>query len=162
MPTEVTVEVVAYAHCPNPRCAGYQQEEVAARQTEESWSYAEQGGDLPGQERSFVRLFFINDGREGRPDELHCKCGLVRELSATPRRQYRVEGFSHDPMALLDIDPFDPKKQASQDEELVKENSDLRDRLSQLEGMMSVFLAQQVPSEQQPQEAPPEQPPAEG
>lgn len=105
MPTITQEKVSAYAHCVQPRCRGYQQEEVEALREEAAFSYAERGGDLPGTEASFVSFRFADDDNAPCP---HCRGH--RDLSPTPRRQYpSVSGF--DPNGLLDIQPYDPAKQ---------------------------------------------------
>lgn len=106
MPTITQEAVTAYAHCVQPRCQGYQQQEVEAVREEAGFTYAERGGDLPGTEASFVSLRFADDDKAPCPH-----CGGHRDLSLTARRQYpAVSGF--DPNGLLDIQPYDPGKQA--------------------------------------------------
>jgi phage terminase large subunit GpA-like protein len=134
MPTLTETEVRAFAHCVHPRCPGYQQEEVDAIRSEDSWTYAEQGGDLPGTERSFVRLRFADEKNTPCPH-----CGTARDLSADKRRQYaNLSGY--DPQGLLDVEPFDAAKQHevrdSDKERIEAENAELRERLAKLEGFM--------------------------
>lgn len=112
MPTVTEQPITGYAHCVNPRCRGYQQEEVAALREETAFTYAENGGDLPGIERSHVHFRFANAGQDGGADDTRCQhCGGHRDLSETRRRQYaNLTGY--DQMGLLRFEGFDPAKQA--------------------------------------------------
>jgi hypothetical protein len=147
MPTITETPVTAYAHCVNSRCPGNSQQEVEAIRAEDSFTYAEQGGDLPGTERSFVRLRFVNDAEAPCPN-----CGRIRDLSDSPRKQYDGSLSGHDPKGLLDVDPFDAGKQhelrSGNSEALETENRELRDRLATLEGMMAAFMSQPPETEQ--------------
>lgn len=139
MPTPTITQVRAYAHCVRPRCPGYREQEVDAVRREDFYTYAEKGGDLPGIENSFVYLDFADEDERACPS-----CGQARDLSATARPQYQnISG--HDPNGLLDIEPFDPHKQAEirqqpvADEErqrMESENAELRERLARLEGFV--------------------------
>lgn len=104
MPHVVTEKVQAYAHCPNARCVGYLQEEVPAERVETNYLYTDNGGDLPGVERSNSH-FRWPDGVD-----VSCPgCGGLRELSASPRPSYQpLSGY--DPMGLLGAAKFNPAK----------------------------------------------------
>lgn len=100
--TEATVK--AFAHCRHPLCPGYGQEEVDAVRTETAYGFKDNGGDLPGIERSMVMLVFADD------DARACRnCGRDRELTGDARPSYQpLSGF--DPMGLINgsVAPFDP------------------------------------------------------
>lgn len=138
MPTITEVPIQAYAHCIDARCQGHEQEQVEAIRKEDSFTYAERGGNLPGTENSFVRVRFADEA------ESNCRhCGRIRELSETPRRRYDGSLSGHDPMGLLEVDPFDATKQPGTD--VVAERDQLREEVAELRGMMTVFLASQQP-----------------
>lgn len=146
MPTTTEQKIRGYAHCRAPRCPGNQQEEVDVLKIEDAYTYAEKGGDLPGVETSHVRLVFLNDGIDDRPDDVSCPhCGRNRDLSEDPRPNYDpLSGYAQD--GLLDIPVsangtrFDPSKQAEIQAEVNEkrdaENAELRERLAKLEGYL--------------------------
>lgn len=146
MPTITEAPVKGYAHCRNPRCQGSQQEQVDAIRSEESYTYIERGGDLPGQENSVVRITFANEEDKSCPH-----CGIVREVTDSLRPSYEGEWGNQD--FLLDIDVnengtrFDPSKQAALQAEandaLKADNAALREELAEMRGMMQAFMAQQ-------------------
>lgn len=145
MPTIAEMPIKAYAHCIDARCPGHEQEQVEAIRKEDSFTYAERGGNLGGTENSFVRVRFADES------ESTCRqCGRIRELSETPRRKYDGSLSGHDPMGLLDVEPFDPAKQPATD--VVAERDQLREEVAELRGMMTAFMAQQ--------QAPAPEPPA--
>lgn len=104
---QVVVEKVrAYAHCPNARCVGYLQEQVDAERVETSYLYTDNGGDLPGVERSIHHFKWLDSADPTCPG-----CGEIRELSGEPRPSYQpLSGYN--PMGLVDgsVAPFNPAK----------------------------------------------------
>lgn len=105
MPTTVDQPIEGYAHCLNPRCAGYAQQQVKAVRRETGFTYVEINGTaegaVPGIERSVVSFLFAADKDEACPS-----CGGVREVSPQPRTQYQnLSGY--DPDGLLHIRPGD-------------------------------------------------------
>lgn len=140
MPTVTELPIKGYAHCRNPRCSGSRQEEVEAVRVEDSYTYTEKGGDLPGTESSMVRIRFASTDDEPCP-----ACKNTREVTDSPRPSYEgLSGFDQD--GLLDIElnangsRFDASKQAELQAEasdkLASENAELRERLARLEGRM--------------------------
>lgn len=140
MPTVTEIPIKGYAHCRHPRCSGSRQQQVDAIRVEDSWSYVERGGDIPGPESSVVRFRFANE------DDIPCpSCKNYREITDSPRPSYEgLSGFSQDGLLDIEINPngsrFDPSKQAEiqaeASEKLAAENADLRERLARLEGRM--------------------------
>lgn len=140
MPTVTDTPIeAAWAHCNSPRCPGHNQEQVAAVRRETGRSYVEGGGNLPGNETSWVTFAFAN------PDDQACPhCGKAREVTDQPRKSYAPLS-GHDPMGLLGAEPFDPRKQVELQNELrskgvdpqVKaledQNAELMERLAALE-----------------------------
>lgn len=127
--------IQAFAHCINPRCPGHNQEELEVTRTETSHAYRDRGGDMPGIEASFV-TFQLSEEDAPCPH-----CGRDREVSDQPRRTYAPLS-GHDPMGLLQVNQFDPQRQAEVrqvppvDEErqaMEAENKLLRERLDALE-----------------------------
>lgn len=140
MPTVTEMPVKGYAHCRNPRCAGSKQQAVDAIRIEDSYTFVERGGDLPGIETSQIRHVFANE--DDRPCPV---CSLPREVTDQARPSYEnLSGFAQD--GLLDIElnddgtRFDPAKQAALQAEasdkLSAENAELRERLARLEGFL--------------------------
>jgi hypothetical protein len=112
MPTITEAVQTGFAHCTNPRCPGHDQEEVQIVRRETAFGYDENGGNLPGFERSFVNVGFYNDGTDGKPDESVCPyCHGHREATDQARRQYEPLS-GHDPKGLLAVARFDAAKQA--------------------------------------------------
>src|SRR4051794_39296022 len=107
MPTTTAAEVLAYAHCTEPRCKGYRQQQVMAVRTEDAYTYAERGGDLPGTENSFVRHAFAD------PAEAICEfCGSPRDISENARPQYQnISQFDPDGLIKLQDEgvEYDPQ-----------------------------------------------------
>jgi hypothetical protein len=97
MATLALTPIKGYAHCRDPRCIGTEQEEVDAICHTSSWSFVENGGNLPGVERSTEIYVFADEQRDA---PCHA-CGLAREVSAKPRPQYtplsghRQDGLLH-------------------------------------------------------------------
>lgn len=100
-----TEEVVqCFAHCKNPMCPGYAQEPVDAVVTTTEYTYKDNGGDLPGTERSNRDLRFADD------EERACRaCKQPRELSADARPSYQNLS-TFDPMGLVNgsVAAFNP------------------------------------------------------
>lgn len=108
-----------FAHCPSPACAGHQQREVDGVLETTSFSYRDNGGDIPGEERSMeeprlveeIALAEAVERRDSRAeiDEARAAavaarscgtCARALELSVTPRPQYDpLSGF--DPNYLV-------------------------------------------------------------
>jgi hypothetical protein len=106
MPTVQEKDIQGYAHCNDPRCPGANQERVAAKSVETSFTYRELGANAPGFERSTVQVVFAD------PDEQKCKhCERTRSVTDQPRVVYDNHS-KHDPMGLLNIPAFNPAKQA--------------------------------------------------
>lgn len=83
MPVVTENLVCGYAHCQKPNCTGYGQQQVDATRTETAFTFMDNGGDIPGVERSTARLSFID------PADVACPaCGRDRELSEHPRPAY--------------------------------------------------------------------------
>lgn len=106
MPTMTGSPVVAYAHCRDARCPGYQQEQVDAVREETSYTFGD--GDRLGAgvlqntvERSHVEY------RLADPEQSACRvCGVPREVTGEPRKAY-VNESGFDPMGLLSVPKFD-------------------------------------------------------
>lgn len=105
MPSVTERTVTAYAHCPNPRCPGNEPTEVQAVRRVSEFTYLENGGELPGIERS------TEHWRVADPLDENCSCGRLREISGGPRPEYAgVSGHRQD--GLLHVKQFDPGQQA--------------------------------------------------
>jgi hypothetical protein len=161
MPATTQTPVRAYAHCTNPRCPGHEQEEVDALQVETSFFFSDNGGNIPGVERSSVMLVWAD------AEQAACRCGRTRDLSESRRRRYdNLSGF--DPDGLLEMQSqgieFDPRKQIEilsspvadeEREQLLAEKAALEARLAEqdtaiarLEGFM---LGKQAGPEETPE-----------
>jgi hypothetical protein len=144
MPTQTVAQVEAYAHCTQPRCPGYREEAVRGVRTEDAYTYAERGGDLPGIESSFVYLTFANE------EEIPCPhCGRPRDISPTSRPQYaNLSGFAQD--GLLDVEPFDAAKQVEVAGQPVRddERESMLTEIAELRGMVTALLGQSKPPEE--------------
>ncbi len=95
MPRTLEAEVIALAHCPDPRCEGYAQHEVKAIRSTVEHTYVEMGGDMPGVERSNVYL---------TAEEECVHCGLMCEITDQPRVSYAPLS-GKDPAGLLTFKP---------------------------------------------------------
>lgn len=102
MPTVKETPVKGYAHCPDSRCPGSNQERVAAVKVTTEHTYAENGGDLPFVEKSFEHYRFADD------DARVCAaCGRGREVTGQQRPSYApLSGF--DQQGLLGAKAFNP------------------------------------------------------
>ena len=83
MPTATEETIAALAFCPDARCYGYQQQEVQAVKTTTVLTYIDNGGDLPGEERSFSHLRFANEADVPCPE-----CKRDRMISDQVRPVY--------------------------------------------------------------------------
>ena len=92
MPRVQTVEIEAYAHCRNPRCAGYSQEKVKGVRETVEHTYVDSGGDSPGVEKSMVYI------KAASADDIACPtCGESREVTEQQRRVYApLSGHAQD------------------------------------------------------------------
>jgi hypothetical protein len=52
LPTSTETRETLFKHCNDPLCRGHAQKPIPGVVTENSWTYAERGGDLPGVENS--------------------------------------------------------------------------------------------------------------
>lgn len=139
MPTVTEQAVTAFAHCIVSRCAGNNQESVQAIRVETGHSYEDLGGDWPFVERSHVSVRFADEA-----DAVCPHCGERREVTLEQRKQYAPLS-GHDPMGLLDIQPFDPRLQNElrqqpladpERERYERENAELRERMAKMEGYL--------------------------
>lgn len=89
MPTVTETEVQGFAHCPDAMCPGYAQQPVRAIKTTRSETLQDRGGDLPFVENTWEYVRFLNDGADGRPDEMTCECGRTREVTLSERPAYQ-------------------------------------------------------------------------
>jgi hypothetical protein len=127
MPTVASREQKIYMHCINPRCRGMMEEEVDGLAEETSYLFTDNGGDIPGVERSVVVAKPVHEEDETCPH-----CGGRRDASLSPRPQYqRLSG--HDPMGLLNVPSFDPNKVNTPTDERDAELDALKQRLAALE-----------------------------
>jgi hypothetical protein len=143
MPHVVPTMVQAYAHCPDPVCPGHEQQQVDAVHVETFFMYTDNGGDLPGFERSVAVLSYADES-DGHPSEVApCPhCDLRRELSGTPRRQYdRLSGYSPDYLISRNAKPFDPSKPPAAPEDLDGRVKDLESQVATLAGQVDALLA---------------------
>jgi hypothetical protein len=104
MPTITATPAVAYAHCRNARCPGYDQQQIEGRRVETAQTFGENGGDgifMSFVERSMVTYEAVDESG----------CGEDREVTGDPRPSYQpISG--HDPMGLLSTPGFDPAQTA--------------------------------------------------
>jgi hypothetical protein len=145
MPTAVETRVQAYAHCINPMCPGYGQEEVPAIATETSYTFRDHGGDSREVFRSFIELRFVVDapesdheayGEQYREAAACGSCGRPRELAATQRPSYQPLS-GHDPMGLLNAMPFNPAMKNTQaDADRAEEMATMRREMAELKAML--------------------------
>ena len=105
MPRVREEQIEGWAHCPDPRCTGYSQESVRAVRVITETTFVENGGDLPGVERSFQHVTLIDEG------DRQCRsCGKAREVTDQKRRVYAPLS-GHDQNGLLKFGGFDPAYQ---------------------------------------------------
>lgn len=99
MPRTLTTEIEAFAHCRDPRCAGYLQEKVKGVREVVEITYVDSGGDMPGVEKSMVYIRFQDE------TDIDCPtCGQAREVTEQKRRVYQpLSGHAQD--GLLQYKP---------------------------------------------------------
>lgn len=99
MPRTTPEDIIGQAHCRNPRCVGYSQQEVKAVKETVDHTYADGGGDMPGVEKSMVYFRFAD------PDDIPCpECRQDREVTDQKRRVYQpLSGHAQD--GLLQYKP---------------------------------------------------------
>jgi hypothetical protein len=102
MPRVTDQEITGYAHCPDPRCDGYRQEQVPAIRQVVEHTYADSGGDMPGVEKSQVYIRFVDDSQS------LCGCGREREVTDQQRIVYQpLSGHAQD--GLLAFKPAEAR-----------------------------------------------------
>lgn len=134
MPVVTENKRVLFAHCPSPLCANYRQQEVEGVVVETSYMFTDNGGDIPGIERSVEDLRWVDD------DQAECsECGRRRELSTSPRPSYDPLS-GHDPMGLVNgtVPPYDPGKVNTPEDERFAE---LQAQLKAQQAMIEKLLA---------------------
>jgi hypothetical protein len=104
VPQVIETVVQGYASCYDPRCPGYEQEEVPVIRREAQHMREEYGGDIPGVDHSTIQAVEGDDPQTGEPLTPPCQyCGGPRIPSLEKRPEYaRISG--QDPLALLDLD----------------------------------------------------------
>lgn len=113
MATLTTTTVPAYAHCRDPRCPGSQQEPVEAVRHLTEFSYVDNGGNLPGVERSTDIHVFADETQAPCPH-----CALDREV--TPQKRPSIPPLSgHRQDGLLHVKQFDAGKQPTGNDAIV-------------------------------------------
>lgn len=113
MATLTTTTVPAFAHCRDPRCPGVEQEPVDATRHLTEWSYVDNGGNLPGVERSTAIFVFADESQAPCPH-----CGTDREVSAQKRPNLPpLSGHRQD--GLLYVKQFDAGKQPAGNDAIV-------------------------------------------
>lgn len=113
MATLTTTTVRAWAHCRDPRCPGVEQEPVDATRHLTEWSFVDNGGNLPGVERSTDLFVFADASQAPCPH-----CGLDREVSAQQRPNLPpLSGHRQD--GLLYVKQFDAGKQPAGNDAIV-------------------------------------------
>lgn len=95
MPVVDRREVQGYASCTDPRCPGYQQEEVTVTREEVQFLREEVGGDIPGVDHSTIRA----DDFSVTPCP-HCDKPRIASLEERP---VYAPISGQDPLALLDL-----------------------------------------------------------
>lgn len=97
MPVVQEATVPGFAHCPNTACPGSAQAPVPVIQRETSYSYYDNGGDMPGIENSKIEFVFAH------PADAECPhCSAHRECGIQKRVNYlNLSGF--DPNGLNEI-----------------------------------------------------------
>lgn len=125
MPTVMrSIEIDGWAHCVHPFCPGNEQRPVKARLVEEGVSFAEQGGDLGGIDKSWVTITALDETDVPCPD-----CGRVREITDQVRRDY-MPLSGHDPSGLL---KFKYPEEFAANETPEQKKQRLREELAALE-----------------------------
>lgn len=132
------VEGPLYAHCPDSRCQGNEQEVVDAVVTIVEESCLSRGGGGTGAQiientREHTRFKNLEDA--------DCRyCGRLRELSAQERPVYQNLSF-HDPYGLLKAPKFDPNvRNTPADEAMAAEAAELRRQIAEMREQMGEFM----------------------
>lgn len=103
--TEATVD--GFCHCRDARCDGYSQQPVQVVRTVRDEFYTDNGGDVPGTERSFTYVSFADQ------DDIPCpSCGEDREASEQSRPSYQAL-TPYGQKGLLTAPRFDPAKKVA-------------------------------------------------
>lgn len=118
------IEIDGWAHCVHPFCPGNEQQPVKARLVETGLTFAEQGGDLGGIDRSFVRVTIADEADAPCPH-----CSRVREVTDQVRRDY-MPLSGHDPSGLLKF-KYPEEFKANETDDQKKQR--LREELAALE-----------------------------
>lgn len=102
----LTSEFTGFAFCPDSRCPGNAVVEVPAVRQVSEFLYTDNGGDIPGVERTVEHLRFADEGA----DAACPSCDRVRDLSPSPRPEYpAITGHRQD--GLLHVKQFDAGQQ---------------------------------------------------
>jgi len=95
MPTVTEQNVTGLAFCIDGRCPGYNQQPVLAVKRTSEFSFVENGGDLPGIERSTSQVFFADEA-----DAVCQHCGKPRLVEDHERPEY-PNTSGRDPMEIF-------------------------------------------------------------
>jgi hypothetical protein len=100
MPTATETLIDAWAACSDGRCPGHKQQAVKAISTLVQFSYFDNGGDIPGIERSVTHVRF-NDIADAQ-----CEfCGEPRQVADQVRPVYpNVSGVPQDKLLMVGKD----------------------------------------------------------
>lgn len=113
MATLTTTTVPAFAHCRDPRCPGTEQEPVDAIRHLTEWSFVDNGGNLPGVERSSTIFAFADETQMPCPH-----CSVDREVSIQKRPNLPpLSGHRQD--GLLYVKQYDSGKQPTGNDAIV-------------------------------------------
>lgn len=130
MPTVSETGIKGFAHCRNPLCRGYLQEQVEAVRRETGYSYVERGGDLPFMESSTVHIVFADE----QSDSPCPYCKEAREVTDQQRPVYeKMTGFAQD--GLLHAPRFGEFQPGSEENDQLKQQ--LADQAKALEAMQA-------------------------
>lgn len=103
-----------YAHCRDPRCKGTEQEPVDVIRHTSEWTYVENGGNMPGVERSTEIVVFADE----QADSPCPVCTAPREASAQLRPRYTpLSGHRQD--GLLYVKAYDASVQPAGNDAIV-------------------------------------------
>lgn len=84
MATVTDTPITGYAHCPNSRCPGTRQEAVKAIRRTTAFQYTDNGGDMPGIEKTTDHFLYADEQTDAG-----CKhCERTRELTDQVRPIY--------------------------------------------------------------------------
>lgn len=137
MPTVTDTLIDGYASCRDGRCPGYKQEPVKAILSLSEWTYFEQGGDIPGVEKTTVLIRFADEA-----DEPCSVCGEPRLVADQVRPIYpNVSGVPQD--ALLQVGRDSERvrelqlEAAKRDAEMARMREQMERQSAQLEQLMT-------------------------